>query len=169
MDKIETMIINPEAAADSERMMVAMARLTQRAHTITNMEDFKNLLEKPYTPSLAGSMAELPHSTIKRFGMLHVAIIGASRRFLAQARTYQVGVTYVSGSLQYSDYSDSAQFCVPYEILEAGDNSLTMPFVGLDNTAVLGVKDCYLLNSGWMLAEYRKNDISRYFHMMLRI
>ena len=51
-----------------------------------------------------------------------VAVVGASRRFLAQARTHHVGIDFVSASLQYSDYSEDAQFVVPYELIELGSS-----------------------------------------------
>ena len=69
---------------------------------------------------LSKRLTDMPHSTIKRFSPVTIAIVGASRRILAQARTHQVGITYVSASLQYSDYSGKGQFVIPYEILEKG-------------------------------------------------
>jgi len=68
--------------------------------------------------STVESVAALPHGTIKRFCPITVAIVGASRRFLAQARTHQVGFNYVSASLQYSDYSGKGQFVVPYALMK---------------------------------------------------
>jgi thymidylate synthase (FAD) len=89
------------------------------------MEDLKNLYNgcvKNIVPTdLATSIAALPHGTIKRFCPITIAVVGASRRFLAQARTHQVGINFVSASLQYSDYSGKADFTVPYELL--GDDN----------------------------------------------
>jgi len=99
-----------------EKMMVATARLTQRGHKINCLDDFWNLYNAPYKQQTAEDMAAMPHGTIKRYGMIHVVIVGGSRRFLAQARTHQVGVNYTSGSMQYSDYTDRKSFCIPYEM-----------------------------------------------------
>lgn len=100
-----------------------LARLTQRGHKIKSAEDLvdlhqKSIEEAPVKRSLMRDISELPHGTIKRFTPVTVAIVGASRRFLAQARTHQVGMNYVSASLQYSDYSGTGEFVVPYPIIE---------------------------------------------------
>lgn len=119
MNKIEVKILNPQVVSESEQMMVTMARLTQRGHKITNMKEFEELLSKPYTDALVDTLTELPHPTIQKFGVINVMIVGASRRFLAQITRHQNEVKFMSGSLQYSDYSDVAQFVVPYEIIKA--------------------------------------------------
>jgi len=116
MDKIEIKVLNPSVVTESEKMMVAMARLTQRGETITSVEDLQELLDKKYSDRLVHSMAALPHPTIQKFGVINVAVVGASRRFLAQITRHQNEVKFMSGSLQYSDYSGAAQFVVPYEI-----------------------------------------------------
>ncbi len=116
MKEIEVKILNPSVIADAENMMVAMARLTQKGHTIQSMSDLEALLAKPYKVSTAKTMLELPHPTIKQFATINVAIVGLSRRALAQITRRRVGVTFMSSSLQYSDYTDSAQVVVPYEL-----------------------------------------------------
>lgn len=118
MRNIEVAILN-EAHNCPAGMMMFLAKLTQRGHNIHCMDD----LMKLYNDSIghhktAVNVANLPHGTIKRFTPITVAIVGASRRFLAQARTHQVGFNYVSASLQYSDYSGQADFVVPYELTE---------------------------------------------------
>jgi len=118
MKKIEVKILNPEALQDAEKMMVAMARLTQRGHAIHDMHDFEELLNTSYQDSTVLRMSELPHPTIQKFGIINVAIVGASRRFLAQITRHQNEVKFMSGSLQYSDYSAGAAYTVPYEITE---------------------------------------------------
>lgn len=127
MRNIEVAILN-EAHDCPAGMMMFLAKLTQRGHNIHCMDD----LMKLYNDSIghhktAVNVANLPHGTIKRFTPITVAIVGASRRFLAQARTHQVGFNYVSASLQYSDYSGQADFVVPYAITEADhDNNQQM-------------------------------------------
>lgn len=118
MNKIEVAILNPDQLGQAEKMMVAMARLTQHSHKISNMQEFIELLELPYKPSTAKTMVALPHPTIQKFALINIAIVGASRRFLAQIIRHQNEVKFMSGSLQYSDYSDDAQFCVPYEVIK---------------------------------------------------
>lgn len=116
MNKIEVKVLNPQAVHEAEQMMVAMARMTQRGHDITNMADLEQLLNKDYRDETLSAMAALPHPTIQKFGLINIAIVGASRRFLAQITRHQNEVKFMSGSLQYSDYSGTARFCVPYEI-----------------------------------------------------
>lgn len=119
---IEVSVLFPDQIADSETMLVAAARLTQRAHNIQNMHDFKELLARPYNDTLVETLVALPHPTIQKFGVINIAIVGASRRFLAQITRHQNEVKFMSGSLQYSDYSGVAGFVVPYDItrLDAG-------------------------------------------------
>lgn len=117
MNKIQVGVIAEHGNA--AETMGFLARLTQRGHTIESLEDIKALLEKPASSTFIDAMMKMElHGTIKRFTPITIAIVGASRRFLAQARTNQVGFNYVSASLQYSDYSDNAQFVVPYELTE---------------------------------------------------
>lgn len=120
MKNIEIKILNPEAVKAAEQMMVFCARLTQRGHAIDNMEDLEELLDRGYKPELVKAMTQLPHPTIQKFGVIHIAVVGASRRFLAQITRHQNEVKFMSASLQYSDYSASMGFCIPYEIIEAG-------------------------------------------------
>ena len=118
MDKIQVGVIAEHG--DATEMMCFLARLTQRGHGIKSLEDIQELMDKPASSKLARSMMKMElHGTIKRFTPITIAIVGASRRFLAQARTNQVGFNYVSASLQYSDYGDTADFVVPYAIMEA--------------------------------------------------
>lgn len=117
MNKIEVKILNEDAITDGERMMVAGARLTQRGHNIKSMDDFMALYRKHYSDDTVKNMCSLPHPNIQRFALINVAIVGASRRFLAQITRHQDDVHFISASLQYSDYSDDAAFCVPYELM----------------------------------------------------
>lgn len=120
MRNIEVKVINPEVVKQAEDMMVCAARMTQRGHEIRCMDDFMNLYNTPHLPKTAENMYRLPHPTIQKFVVINVAIVGASRRFLAQITRHQNEVKFMSASLQYSDYSDDAMFTVPYEISVAG-------------------------------------------------
>lgn len=118
MNKIEVGVIAEHGNA--LETMGFLARLTQRGHNIKNLKDIKELLGKPVSNPFADALMKMElHGTIKRFTPITVAIVGASRRFLAQARTNQVGFNYVSASLQYSNYGDTADFVVPYALMEA--------------------------------------------------
>lgn len=117
MDKIEVKVF--ETHGDPGQWSTFLARLTQRGHKVKNMADLEALFNQSHTPGFVEAIAQLPHGTIKRFTPITIAIVGASRRFLAQARTNQVGFNYVSASLQYSDYSGEADFVVPYALIEA--------------------------------------------------
>lgn len=69
-------------------------------------------------------MLKLPHSKISRFIEFTFVITGTSRRFLAQLMTHHIGISVMSGSLQYSDHSKQHledMFVVPYKILEKED------------------------------------------------
>lgn len=121
MKSIEVAVLNPEVVAESEKMMVCAARLTQRGHKIKSLSDFMDLYNKGYTETLVGAMTKLPHPTIQKFGAINVVIVGASRRFLAQITRHQNEVKFMSASLQYSDYSDDAAFAIPYEVMERSE------------------------------------------------
>jgi len=125
MNRIEVKVLNPGVIKESVNMMVAAARLTQRGHKIKNMSDFMELYNKPYSKQLVEYLVKLPHSTIQKFNTVNVIIIGASRRFLMQMTRHQIDVKFISASLQYSDYSDDADFVVPYEILAQGQESVS--------------------------------------------
>lgn len=124
MNKIQVHVL--DEGNDPGGMMMFLAKLTQRGHRIHDMDDLIAMFEESKEPSskTVARVAQLPHGTIKRFCPITIAVVGASRRFLAQARTNQVGFNYVSASLQYSDYSGEADFVVPYAIMKADDEAL---------------------------------------------
>lgn len=99
--------------------MVFAARLTQRGHAIHSMDDLMALYEKAYTADTVKRIASLPHPAVQKFSVITVAVVGASRRFLAQITRHQNEVKFISASLQYSNYAGQADFVVPYEILTA--------------------------------------------------
>ena len=117
MKKIEFVVLNQHE--EPSRVMMALARLTQKGHKIKTSDDLQKLFNSSYKSSTAHEVSRLPHGTIQRFTPITIGIVGASRRFLAQARTHQVGINYVSASLQYSDYSNEADFVVPHEIMDS--------------------------------------------------
>ena len=119
MNKIEVKVLNPEAVALAEKTMVCAARLTQSGHKVKDLEDFLALYDKSYTEKTIQTMTGLPHPTIQKFAVINVVVVGASRRFLAQITRHQNEVKFMSASLQYSDYSNEADFVVPYNLLDS--------------------------------------------------
>lgn len=99
--------------------MVFAARLTQRGHKIATMDDLLALYEKSFSENTVAAIGNLPHPTIQKFAVITVAVVGASRRFLAQITRHQNEVKFMSASLQYSNYTGQTDFAVPYEILTA--------------------------------------------------
>ena len=119
MDHIETKILNCFALQEAAKNMVFTARLTQQGHMIQNMKDLKKLYQKSFTEKTIENIASPPHPTVQKFTVITVAVVGASRRFLAQITRHQNEVKFMSASLQYSNYSGKAAFAIPYEILTA--------------------------------------------------
>lgn len=119
MDQIETKILNCSAMREAEKNMVFAARLTQRGHQIHNMDDLVKLYEQSFSDETVRNIGKLPHPTVQKFTLITVAIVGASRRFLSQITRHQNEVKFMSASLQYSNYSGSAAFANPYEVLAA--------------------------------------------------
>lgn len=99
--------------------MVFAARLTQRGHRIATMDDLMALYEKSFSDDTVAAIGSLPHPTVQKFAVITVAVVGASRRFLAQITRHQNEVKFMSASLQYSNYTGQADFVVPYEVLTA--------------------------------------------------
>jgi len=111
--------LNCQAVAEAEKNMVFAARLTQQGHKIASMDDLMELYEKSFSVQTVAAMGALPHPTIQKFAVITVAIVGASRRFLAQITRHQNEVKFMSASLQYSNYTGQADFAVPYSIMTA--------------------------------------------------
>lgn len=120
MNNIKIRILNPETVKAARDMAICAARLTQHGEEISNMDDFIALHDKSYSHQFLENLTLLPHPTLQKFSVINVAVVGASRRFLAQITRHQNEVKFMSASLQYSDYTDAASFCVPYEIIKAG-------------------------------------------------
>ena len=153
MNKIEIEVLNPEALAEAEKLMVCAARLTQRGHQIKNLTDFMSLYNKDYLPETACAMARLPHPTIQKFGVVNVVVVGASRRFLAQITRHQNEVKFMSASLQYSNYSGESDFTVPYEIFQGGPVAVS-DYLAACQSAMQAYADCAKSGAGQDAAGY---------------
>lgn len=98
MDHIETAILNCYGIREAEQNMVFAARLTQHGHTIQNMADLMDLYRQSYSQKTVENIAGLPHPTVQKFMVITVAVVGASRRFLAQITRHQNEVKYISSA-----------------------------------------------------------------------
>ena len=124
MNKIEVSILH-EAHGCPAGFMMFLAKLTQRGHKISDTDDLQKLYDDSmFVHSNATRVASLPHGTIKRFTPITISVVGASRRFLAQARTHSVGLNFMSASLQYSDYSEAPCFVAPYDVIKKGPGAV---------------------------------------------
>lgn len=139
MNQIQIRILEPEQISHAERMAVTAARITQRGHKIQTMEEFLQLYQHPYSNELLENLCNLPHPTLQKFGVIDVAVIGASRRFLAQITRHQNEVKFMSGSLQYSDYSDHGAFVVPDALI--GNEAATQKYLDACENAMRVYKD----------------------------
>lgn len=118
MKQIEIQILNTESLGQNNKLMNLCAKLTQHGHEIHDMSELLQLYTDISDPLKLG-LVSLPHPTLQKFVTISVAIVGASRRFLAQITRHQNEVKFMSASLQYSDFSDTASYVVPYNILTA--------------------------------------------------
>ena len=109
------------------------------------MKDFLTLYERPYTHAFVSSLAALPHPTLQKLGAVNVVVVGASRRFLAQITRHQNEVKFMSASLQYSNYHNSADFAVPYEILGTAEEER---YLAACRTSMLEYKRAMDLGAG---------------------
>lgn len=153
MKNIQVKVLNPEVIKNAEKMTVFAARLTQRGHKLKSMEDVIDLYEKDYSPKLLEGLTLLPHPTIQKFATINVVVVGASRRFLAQITRHQNEVKFMSASLQYSDYSDSSDFCIPYEITEKGKD-YEFDYIEICGESMIGYKDAIESGIGHDAAGY---------------
>ncbi len=94
--------MNCQAVAEAEKNMVFAARLTQQGHKIASMDDLMELYEKSFSVQTVAAMGAFPHPTIQKFAVITVAIVGASRRFLAQITRHQNEVKFMS-AWRYED------------------------------------------------------------------
>ncbi len=99
MDHIETAILNCYGIREAEQNMVFAARLTQHGHTIQSMADLMDLYHQSYSQKTVENIAGLPHPTVQKFMVITVAVVGASRRFLAQITRHQNEVKYMPAAI----------------------------------------------------------------------
>lgn len=113
MKNIEVHVLGLQGIIQAERMMLAGATLTQHGHTIHDLDSFLKIYHKDIDKARVMRLASLPHPALQKLSSVEVAIIGLSRRALAQITRHQNEVKFIAGSLQYSDYSGVAKFVMP--------------------------------------------------------
>lgn len=117
MDKISITIYD----ADNLSIIQPLCEVTRGANKFATVDAFLEYIKlHEWQNSKNANILLLPHTKLKRFTDITYVIAGASRRFLAQLTTHHVGISIMSGSLQYSDWSNTKlkdKFCVPYNIL----------------------------------------------------
>lgn len=119
MDRIKVEILKCDT--DLAEEFTFLGAVTRKSHKNNTLEAMKQEAHDLPASKVAEFLA-LPHSSLKRFCNITVAICGASRKFLQQIRTHHVGVSFMSGSTHYSDYSNAAGkepkdlFVVPYSL-----------------------------------------------------
>ena len=111
--------MNCQAVAEAEKNMVFAARLTQRGHRIATMDDLMALYEKSFSENTVAAISGLPHPTVQKFAVITVAVVGASRRFLAQITRHPERGKIYECVLTVQQLYGQADFAVPYEILTA--------------------------------------------------
>lgn len=122
MDRIKVEILKCDT--DLAEEFTFLGAVTRKSHKNNTIEAMKQEAHDLPASKVAEFLA-LPHSSLKRFCNITVAICGASRKFLQQIRTHHVGVSFMSGSTHYSDYSNATGktpkdlFVVPYSIFES--------------------------------------------------
>ena len=118
MKNIEVILLSDYGIRDAERMMLVGASLTQKGHEISNGYDLLNLYDLPIDRKRVKRLTGLPHPALQKLGAVDVAIVGLSRRALAQITRHQNEIKFIAGSLQYSDYSRAQKFVMPPGLTE---------------------------------------------------
>lgn len=122
MNKIQVSLVNHDDVCWYAQVACMVTRAANKYDSVDDL--CKDVNEHPWTPAKVNEMLALPHSKIARFTDFTFIITGTSRRFLAQLMTHHVGISVMSGSLQYSDHSKrhlDDMFTVPYGLLEEGE------------------------------------------------
>jgi hypothetical protein len=129
--------------------MVFAARLTQHGHTIQNMADLMDLYHQSYSQKTVENIAGLPHPTVQKFMVITVAVVGASRRFLAQITRHQNEVKYMSASLQ--SYDIIIDNVMVLSNIKSPSGKQTLDFGELDGKEITGVgyKITFQFTSHW--------------------
>jgi thymidylate synthase (FAD) len=117
MNKIDTKLLY---YTEPDRICQLACEITRGANKFADVRQLNQKVDDfAWTKDKVIQTLSLPHSKLSRFIDLTFAVVGASRRFLAQITTHHVGVSIISGSLQYSNHAKQSladKFVVPYEL-----------------------------------------------------
>jgi thymidylate synthase (FAD) len=118
MDKIQVYLVS----CDDIKFEAQLAcMITRGANKYADIDKFiQTILDNSWDIDKVNNILNLPHSKLSRFTTYKFLVFGSSRRFLAQLMTHHTGISVMSGSLQYSDFSKQHlddMFTVPYELL----------------------------------------------------
>lgn len=99
-------------------MPLFLAKLTQRGHLISDMNDLLNLYDDSVHNTPSSNLLTIPHSTIRRMNYMTIAVVGLSTKAVSQLRTHATRLTFLSTSTQYSAYVGRANNYVTPEGLD---------------------------------------------------
>lgn len=99
--KPKVLLIDTQAAQNVDKLACFAARLTQRPISGMDHDELVKLFYKPIKDKTIENLIKSEHRNVFSLNMIPVVVIGASRRFLAQITRHQVGVSFMSTSLQY--------------------------------------------------------------------
>ena len=120
MNKIEVALVKYDDPAWYAQMACEVTRSANKYDNTAAL--LKHVEDNAWSKAKMNEMLSLPHSKISRFTDFTFVITGTSRRFLAQLMTHHIGISVMSGSLQYSDHSKRRlddMFVVPLALLKA--------------------------------------------------
>lgn len=91
-----------------------LAKMTQRGHIISSLDDLMELYDEAlYDEEPSDYFMTTPHTTLRRFNYIVVAIYGLSTKCVSQLRTHAKRLTFLSTSTQYSSFEGHrAEHCV---------------------------------------------------------
>ena len=178
MRKIQVLLYE---SSYGHRLVQLACYMTRGANKYANVsEAINDCYRNPWNKQKCIEILSLPHSKLSRIIDFTFIITGASRRFLAQLTTHHIGITHISGSLQYSDHSKrhlDDMFVVPYNLLDNEDEKreylisqqMTMEYynamvkAGLSNddagyTAPQSLRNCVLVKVNLEELRYMANQ-----------
>lgn len=126
MDKIQVFLARWDDPAWYAQVACEVTRAANKYSSPAEL--LEHIEANKWSEEKVSQMLKLPHSKISRFTDFTFIITGTSRRFLAQLMTHHVGISVMSGSLQYSDHSKrhlDDMFVVPRNVIAAGDDAVT--------------------------------------------
>lgn len=170
MKQIEVEILR----CDFDQMPKFLARLTQRGHLISSLEDVNKLYDDCVCNDepISKKLATIPHDTIRRMNYLTVCVTGLSTKAVSQLRTHAKRLTFLSTSTQYSSFDqrkdnfvmppcakvdDRLQIEAYYEIIETAYKKLLSKGVDKDIASYIlpqGLRKTLIISGNWSDWQY---------------